>query len=275
MLFKRKIFVSLLMALFILSSLSAEKAKACCSDNIAIWIANNIECFEPGNRIVYDICYQKSGDDQACDVSISAYLPESLTIIYDPSIWTEENGALVLSVGYINDNDVHCEQLEIEVPQDFDGTEINVSVVLSCNQGQCPKTAELITPVCSVPPEEQPGTGTPGYWKNHPDAWPVEEITIGDITYDKYTAIGLMQTPVKGDKTLTLFKALVSAKLNVEIGNHFDCIEDSIYAADTWMYSHPVGSGVKANSPAWKQGEPLYEKLDDYNNGNLCAPHRD
>ena len=39
----------------------------------------------------------------------------------------------------------------------------------------------------------------------------------------------------------------------------------------------PVGSGVKAGgkkSP-WREGEPLYEMLDDYNNGLLCAPSRD
>jgi hypothetical protein len=29
-----------------------------------------------------------------------------------------------------------------------------------------------------------------------------------------------------------------------------------------------------ATSP-WRTGEPLYLKLDAYNNGLLCAPHRD
>ena len=32
---------------------------------------------------------------------------------------------------------------------------------------------------------ERPGTGTIGYWKNHPEAWPVEEITIGRKTIQK------------------------------------------------------------------------------------------
>src|SRR6185295_7670920 len=34
----------------------------------------------------------------------------------------------------------------------------------------------------------QPGTGTPGYWKNHPAAWPVASITVGGITYTKAQA---------------------------------------------------------------------------------------
>ncbi len=123
--------------------------------------------------------------------------------------------------------------------------------------------------------ECQPGTGTPGYWKNHPEAWPVEEITIGGETYSKEEAIEAMKAPVKGDKTLTLFPALVAAKLNVLIGNCDSCIADTIVDADAWMATYPLGSGVAGSSDAWKCGEPLYCKLDAYNNGFLCAPSRD
>jgi hypothetical protein len=28
-----------------------------------------------------------------------------------------------------------------------------------------------------------PGTGTPGYWKNHPEAWPIPGITIAGLPY--------------------------------------------------------------------------------------------
>lgn len=123
-------------------------------------------------------------------------------------------------------------------------------------------------------PATSPGTGTPGYWKNHPEAWPVESITIGGVTYTKAEAIGIMQAKKNSDKTYDLFRALVSAKLNVGIGNESICIGDTILAADAWMAAHPVGSGVKANSAAWQQIAPAYEMLDNYNNGLLCAPHR-
>lgn len=119
-----------------------------------------------------------------------------------------------------------------------------------------------------------PGTGTPGYWKNHPEAWPDDEITIGGMVLTKDEAIDYMMMPVKGDKTKTMFPALVSAKLNGMIGNDDSCISDTITDADMWMSHHPVGSGVKANS-MWKHGEPLYERLDNYNNGYMCAPPRD
>ena len=123
---------------------------------------------------------------------------------------------------------------------------------------------------------QSPGTGTPGYWKTHPEAWPVSSIMIGAVTYSRDDAIAFMLTAEKGDKTFTLFRALVSAKLNVLIGNNSSCIASTIQSADEWMALYgPVGSGIRGNSYAWSLGEPLYLMLDRYNNGGLCAPHRE
>jgi hypothetical protein len=126
-------------------------------------------------------------------------------------------------------------------------------------------------------PPPNPGTGTPGYWMNHPEAWPptMDPIMVGTLSYTKTEAINIMKDPVRRDKTYTMFPALVAAMLNVEIGNDASCIQQTIDEANAWMSMHPIGSGVKANSDAWKIGEPLYWMLDDYNNGLLCAPSRD
>ena len=124
--------------------------------------------------------------------------------------------------------------------------------------------------------EPDPGTGTIGYWKNHPEAWPVDEIIIGGITYTRDEAIEIMKSKkVKGDKTHDMFAQLVAAKLNVEIGNSSGCINGIIASADDWMSIYNVGTGVSADSEAWKMAEDWHEMLDDYNNGRLCAPHRD
>lgn len=133
-----------------------------------------------------------------------------------------------------------------------------------------------------TPPGDCPGTGTPGYWMNHPEAWPVDEIWIGQVSYSKALAIELMMMPDAGDKTYTMFQALVAAKLNAALGCATVCpgginIAATIAAADAWMFANPVGSGVAAggkNSP-WRVGEPLYFVLDQYNNGLYCVPHRD
>lgn len=119
-----------------------------------------------------------------------------------------------------------------------------------------------------------PGTGTIGYWKNHSEAWPVQQITIGGVTYSKAQAIGLMGTPSRGDKTIDLFKQLVAARLNALIGNPVGCISSTLSSADAWLVTYPVGSNVRSSSSAWNAGGPLHQKLDEYNNGQLCAPHR-
>jgi hypothetical protein len=127
--------------------------------------------------------------------------------------------------------------------------------------------------VCRVP--DGPGTGTPGYWKNHIESWPVSSIMIGGVSYTAQQAIALMANATKGDKTYNLFEHLVAAKLNVLAGNNASCINDDIAAADAWLTANPVGSGVKASSSAWTSaGAALLTELDAYNNGLLCAPSR-
>jgi len=128
-----------------------------------------------------------------------------------------------------------------------------------------------------TPSVVQPGTGTPGYWKNHPEAWPLSIITVGGVSYTKAQAIEILERPGK-DRAVTMFSSLVPAILNLAIGNDGSCVETTIAAAHAWMASvGPVGSGsgVHAASLAWKVGEPLHRQLDNYNNGMLCAPHRD
>ena len=127
----------------------------------------------------------------------------------------------------------------------------------------------------NLPPVAQPGTGTPGYWKNHSEAWPAPGITVGGVYYSTELAISWLDRVGK-DKTTTMFSSLVSAKLNLLLGNDPSCVASTIAAADVWMATYgPVGRGVAASSLAWKRGEPMHRLMDNYNNGMLCAPHRD
>lgn len=124
-------------------------------------------------------------------------------------------------------------------------------------------------------PAQQPGAGTPGYWRNHPEAWPVASIKVGGITYMKAQAISWLGKVGK-DKTTTMFSSLVPAMLNIMIHNENSCVSATIAMANTWMATFgPVGSKVAASSAAWTQGEPVHMLMDSYNNGLLCAPHRD
>jgi hypothetical protein len=125
----------------------------------------------------------------------------------------------------------------------------------------------------TAPPALQVGTGTPGYWKNHPDDWPVSSVMIGGKPYTAAEAKGIMGK-VSKDKTITMFSSLLAAKLNLLNGTTPDCIIGDIEKADKWMKDHPVGSNVAGASAAWAEGEPWHKAMDAYNNGLMCAPHR-
>ena len=116
------------------------------------------------------------------------------------------------------------------------------------------------------------GVGGGGFWKNHPEDWPVTVITVGGITYTREEAIALMEMPSQGDKTFEMFFQLVAAKLNVFSGNDPSCIEATLLAADSWLVDNPLGSNVRGNSSAWRdEGSALHQELEDYNQGQLCG----
>ena len=116
-------------------------------------------------------------------------------------------------------------------------------------------------------------TRTPGYWKTHPEAWPVDSITIGGTTYTREEALAILWMPERGDKSKTMFRALVAAELNDANGTDVSCVNSEMSSAHDWLMMHPACSNVRGSSDAWHDGESLATTLDDYNNGRLCAPH--
>ena len=118
------------------------------------------------------------------------------------------------------------------------------------------------------------GAGTPGYWKQHPEAWPNATVTVGGTVYTLQAAIDLMMAPTAGNKWLNMFEQVVAAKLNLAIGTDPSCISVDLAAADTWLGTHE-GTRVRANSDGWQSIEATFEMIDAYNNGELCAPKRD
>lgn len=129
------------------------------------------------------------------------------------------------------------------------------------------------------------GTGTPGYWKNHPEAWPVDEICFDGIAVpciSKEEALGYLGSPVKRDKWITLFKAYAAAYLNVKIGNcapfcdYAGMGDINLSSVAHWLVNN-MGEPVRGSDDEWQysHGEAQYWCLDDYNNGLLDMPSRD
>ncbi len=131
------------------------------------------------------------------------------------------------------------------------------------------ESVHLEPPVTNPPP----GTATIGYWKNHPADWPANcDVSVaGSGTDPNAFAMNILEAPVKGDKTISMAKQLSAAKLNVCAGNDSSCIDQTLTDASAWLNTY---GPVFIKQKNWYGGDDEHETLDDYNNGKLCAPHR-
>lgn len=145
---------------------------------------------------------------------------------------------------------------------------------------ECPKH---LGDECEPPPPPPPGDGctlTQGYWKNHPDDWPVESLTIGGTTYFKAALIALLDTPpAGGNAVLILLHQYIAAALNVASGADSSAIEETATLALAWLANHFELDGMGQPSFAHTSTAEgmvavlLAETLDEYNNGEIGPGH--
>lgn len=120
-------------------------------------------------------------------------------------------------------------------------------------------------------------TRTQGFWKNKPDRWPVQSLTLGTVNYTKAQLISILKTPVTGNGLISLSHQLIAAKLNAASGTTVPAsVATAIAAADALiggLVVPPIGSGSLAPSST----SSLTTTLDTYNNGNTPGgpPHCD
>ena len=120
-----------------------------------------------------------------------------------------------------------------------------------------------------------------GYWKNNPDAWPVNSLTLGSQTYTKTQLLRILRTPVgtgsRADASLILADQLIAAKLNVENGSDPAPVSDTITDADG-LLSAFTGNLPYHVRPSSATGQMMVidaATLNSYNNGALtpdCTP---
>lgn len=117
---------------------------------------------------------------------------------------------------------------------------------------------------------------TQGYWKNHPEAWPVTSLTIGGVVYTDAELLSILNTPAKGNGLISMAHQLIAAMLNVANGADSTNIQATIDSADLLISSSCAGDPVPpiggcSISPGTTS--PTNDTLDSYNNGNLGVPH--
>lgn len=114
-------------------------------------------------------------------------------------------------------------------------------------------------------------TLTPGYWKNHPNAWLADSLEIGGDMYTKSELLVILRTPVRGDAWVNLMQKVIAAKLSMIadpqplLGTdppymHWDdadlfggvSFSSQVVLANEWLVSHT--SPVKSGDAGYAQG---------------------
>jgi len=155
-----------------------------------------------------------------------------------------------------------------------DGTCVDASAVACASQGGISFTGYM----CGEVPCPQPMqcVYSQGYWKNHPNAWPVESLKLGNVTYTKAQLISILKTPPAGGNGLvSMSHQLIATKLNAANGAQLTPMTMvTIQGADALigdLIVPSIGKGKLASSIT----SPYNSVLDQYNNGQLpgSPPH--
>ena len=116
-------------------------------------------------------------------------------------------------------------------------------------------------------------TFTQGYWKNHPEAWPVGSLTLGTVTYTAAQLMLIFNQPAAGNGMISLAHQLIATKLNIAQGATAPAgVLAAIASADALiggLVVPPIGAG--SLSPA--STSALTTTLDNFNQGITGPGH--
>jgi hypothetical protein len=115
-------------------------------------------------------------------------------------------------------------------------------------------------------------TYSQGYWRNHPNAWPVTSLTLGTVTYQAAELMAILDEPARGNGLVILVHQLIAAKLNIANGADPSAVQQAITDADNMIGAlvvPPIGNGYLAPG----QTGDLTETLTEYNEGTIGPGH--
>ena len=115
-------------------------------------------------------------------------------------------------------------------------------------------------------------TYSQGYWRNHPNAWPVTSLTLGTVNYQAAELMAILDDPARGNGLVIVVHQLIAAKLNIANGADPSAVQQAITDADNMIGAlvvPPIGNGYL---PPGQTGN-LTETLTEYNEGTIGPGH--
>ncbi len=115
-------------------------------------------------------------------------------------------------------------------------------------------------------------TFTQGYWKNHPEDWPVTSLQLGNVVYTDTELLQILNQPAQGNGLVILAHQLIATLLNEAQGADTSAVSGDIANAHALIGNlviPPIGNGYLDPSDT----SSTTQALDDYNNGITGPGH--
>jgi hypothetical protein len=138
-----------------------------------------------------------------------------------------------------------------------------------CDASRWSNTTACATRPCNP---GQNCTFTQGYWKNHPNVWPSQNLTLGAVSYSQPQLLQILDNPAQGNGLVILAHQLIAGKLNIANGADPSVVEQTIIDADNMiggLVIPPIGNGYLPPG----QTSNLAEALTHYNEGTIGPGH--
>jgi 6-phosphogluconolactonase (cycloisomerase 2 family) len=110
-----------------------------------------------------------------------------------------------------------------------------------------------------------------GFWKNHPEDWPVTTLTIGGTAYTEAQLATVLKTKTKGDAVLILTRELIAAELNIANGSNGSSVTAVIADANSLLAGINLlaPKDVDTNTVLGQKMVAAAAILESFNEGNL------
>ncbi len=185
------------------------------------------------------------------------------------------DGDVTLLDNVLTDNEGNfLDIVNLDVPVPAGATNVTVRVLsIDDETDLVPASLAWVCATWVLPEQEPTGcTYTIGYWKNHPDDWPTDNLSI----FSGDEAMDMLWSPTKGNAYIILAHQYIGAELNVVNGTSVpDEVLAAWYLAQDLLVEYMDDGVIPKKTDDRALAIYLAGVLDDYNNGLLGPCHCD